>query len=165
MDSPTPATDAHCGPSAPVRGSVGGAHSSWPHRPAPRAPRRSPADLRQLARLPCRLRHPHTPALRGTAPRRPSAARATEPLINRPFCPDNMILGEFSGSFARCLLSTLLKVQERGYSMPKTTPSQHPKLLDEVRQILRLQHYSIHTERSYVEWIVRFVRFHGMRSR
>jgi integron integrase len=49
--------------------------------------------------------------------------------------------------------------------MPKTTPSQHPKLLDEVRQILRLQHYSIHTERSYVEWIVRFVRFHGMRSR
>src|SRR5262249_49861095 len=49
--------------------------------------------------------------------------------------------------------------------MFKTTPSQHPKLLDEVRQILRLQHYSIHTERSYVEWIVRFVRFHGMRSR
>src|SRR6266699_387270 len=76
-----------------------------------------------------------------------------------------MILAEFSGSFARCLLSTLLKVQERGYSMPKTTPSQHPKLLDEVRQILRLQHYSIHAERSYVEWIVRFVRFHGMRSR
>src|SRR6266487_4186265 len=23
----------------------------------------------------------------------------------------------------------------------------------------------LHTERSYVEWIVRFVRFHGMRSR
>jgi Phage integrase, N-terminal SAM-like domain len=31
--------------------------------------------------------------------------------------------------------------------------------------VLRLQHYSIHTERSYVEWIIRFVRFHGMRSR
>jgi integron integrase len=31
--------------------------------------------------------------------------------------------------------------------------------------VLRLHHYSIHTERSYVEWIVRFVRFHGMRSR
>src|ERR687895_407227 len=28
-----------------------------------------------------------------------------------------------------------------------------------------LHHYSIHTERSYVEWIVRFARFHGMRSR
>ena len=49
--------------------------------------------------------------------------------------------------------------------MPDTTRSQQPKLLDEVRQVLRLHHYSIHTERSYVEWIVRFVRFHGMRSR
>jgi integron integrase len=31
--------------------------------------------------------------------------------------------------------------------------------------VLRLQHYSIHPERSYVEWIIRFVRVHGMRSR
>jgi site-specific recombinase XerD len=31
--------------------------------------------------------------------------------------------------------------------------------------VLRLHHYSIHTERAYVEWIVRFIRFHGMRSR
>jgi integron integrase len=49
--------------------------------------------------------------------------------------------------------------------MPDPTRSQPPKLLDEVRQVLRLHHYSIHTERSYVEWIIRFVRFHGMRSR
>lgn len=34
-----------------------------------------------------------------------------------------------------------------------------------MRQLFRLHHYSIHTERSYVEWIVRFVRFHRMRSR
>ena len=40
-----------------------------------------------------------------------------------------------------------------------------PKLLDQVRQYLRLHHYSIHTERSYVDWIVRFIRFHRMRSR
>ncbi|MGV8075060.1 MAG: integron integrase [Syntrophobacteraceae bacterium] len=40
-----------------------------------------------------------------------------------------------------------------------------PKLLDEVRQYLRLHHYSIHTERSYVDWIVRYVRFHRMSSR
>jgi hypothetical protein len=38
-------------------------------------------------------------------------------------------------------------------------------LLDDVRKVLRLHHDSIHTERSYVEWIRRFVRFHGMRSR
>jgi integron integrase len=49
--------------------------------------------------------------------------------------------------------------------MPDATRSQQPKLLDDVRQVLRLHHYSIHTERGYVEWIVRFVRFHGMRSR
>jgi site-specific recombinase XerD len=49
--------------------------------------------------------------------------------------------------------------------MPDPTRSQQPKLLDDVRRVLRLHHYSIHTERSYVEWIVRFVRFHGMRSR
>ena len=40
-----------------------------------------------------------------------------------------------------------------------------PTLLEDVRKVLRLQHYSIHTERAYVEWIVRFVRFHAMRSR
>ncbi|MGH8584269.1 MAG: phage integrase N-terminal SAM-like domain-containing protein [Gammaproteobacteria bacterium] len=49
--------------------------------------------------------------------------------------------------------------------MPDATRSQQPRLLDEVRKVLRLYHYSIHSERSYVEWIVRFVRFHGMRSR
>jgi integrase-like protein len=40
-----------------------------------------------------------------------------------------------------------------------------PKLLDDVRKVLRLHHYSLHTERAYIEWIVRFVRFHAMRSR
>src|SRR5712692_1281305 len=49
--------------------------------------------------------------------------------------------------------------------MPNATRSQPPKLLEEVRTVLRLHHYSIHTERSYVEWIRRFARFHGMRSR
>lgn len=39
-----------------------------------------------------------------------------------------------------------------------------PKLLDRVRNLMRLQHYSIHTERSYVDWIRRFIRFHQMRS-
>ena len=49
--------------------------------------------------------------------------------------------------------------------MPHATRSQPPKLLDDVRKVLRLHHYSIHTERAYVEWIRRFARFHGMRSR
>ncbi|MBM4341545.1 MAG: hypothetical protein FJ110_18620 [Deltaproteobacteria bacterium] len=49
--------------------------------------------------------------------------------------------------------------------MPDLTKSQQPKLLDQVRQVLRLHRYSIHTERSYMDWIVRFIRFHNMRSR
>jgi len=49
--------------------------------------------------------------------------------------------------------------------MPDTTKSQKPKLIEDVRQVLRLHHYSIHTKRSYVNWIVRLVRFHGMRPR
>src|SRR6266511_3842462 len=56
-----------------------------------------------------------------------------------------------------------LRAPPRRYHMPDSRNPQ-PKLLDEVRQVLRLHHYAIHTERSYVEWIVRFVRFHGMRS-
>ena len=39
------------------------------------------------------------------------------------------------------------------------------KLLDEVRDVMRVNHYSIHTERSYCDWIKRYVRFHGMSSR
>lgn len=38
-------------------------------------------------------------------------------------------------------------------------------MLDEVRDVLRLMHYSIHTERTYCEWIRRFIRFHKMTSR
>src|ERR1039458_9176666 len=40
---------------------------------------------------------------------------------------------------------------------------QTPKLLDQVRNVLRLHHYSIHTERSYIDWIKRYVHFHQMR--
>ena len=38
-----------------------------------------------------------------------------------------------------------------------------PKLLDRVRRACRLRHYSPRTERRYVEWISRFIRFHGLR--
>ena len=40
-----------------------------------------------------------------------------------------------------------------------------PRLLDQVRHVLRLHHYSIHTERSYLDWIKRYVHFHQMRCR
>jgi site-specific recombinase XerD len=41
--------------------------------------------------------------------------------------------------------------------------SQTPKLLDQVRQALRVQHYAIRTEEAYVHWIKRFILFHHKR--
>lgn len=36
-----------------------------------------------------------------------------------------------------------------------------PRLLDQVREVIRLRHYSIRTEQAYVQWIRRFIVFHG----
>jgi hypothetical protein len=38
--------------------------------------------------------------------------------------------------------------------------SDSPRLLDRVRTTCRRRGYILHTERAYVRWIVRFVRFH-----
>jgi integron integrase len=38
-------------------------------------------------------------------------------------------------------------------------------LLDEVRDVMRLLHYSIRTESSYCDWIKRYVHYHKMTSR
>ncbi|MGH8582599.1 MAG: integron integrase [Gammaproteobacteria bacterium] len=42
-------------------------------------------------------------------------------------------------------------------------PTATPRLLDQVRDRIRLKHYSIRTEESYVDWIRRFVLFQGKR--
>ncbi len=36
-----------------------------------------------------------------------------------------------------------------------------PKLLDQVRERLRVKHDSIRTEQSYVDWIKRYILIHG----
>ena len=38
-----------------------------------------------------------------------------------------------------------------------------PRLLNRVRDKIRLKHYSIRTEQAYVDWIKRFIWFHGKR--
>ena len=38
-----------------------------------------------------------------------------------------------------------------------------PRLLDQVREVIRMRHYSIRTEDTYLEWIRRYIRFHGRR--
>lgn len=41
------------------------------------------------------------------------------------------------------------------------SPAKPPKLLDQVRERIRLKHYSIRTEKTYLAWIRRFILFHG----
>jgi len=38
-------------------------------------------------------------------------------------------------------------------------------LLDAMRDILRRLHYSIHTERAYCDWVVRYIRFHHLQEK
>jgi len=38
-----------------------------------------------------------------------------------------------------------------------------PKLFDQVRQVLRVRHYSYETEKSYIHWLKRFIAFHQMK--
>ena len=37
------------------------------------------------------------------------------------------------------------------------------KLLDQVREQLRLKHYSYRTEETYIHWIKRYILFHSKR--
>jgi len=38
-----------------------------------------------------------------------------------------------------------------------------PKLLDQLRAIIRTKHYSLRTEEAYIQWIKRFIIFHNKR--
>lgn len=38
-----------------------------------------------------------------------------------------------------------------------------PRLLDQVRELIRIRHYSIRTEQAYLQWIRRYIIFHGRR--
>ncbi len=44
---------------------------------------------------------------------------------------------------------------------PRPTPA--PRLLDQVREVLRSRYYSARTEETYLHWIKRFIRFNGKR--
>ena len=43
----------------------------------------------------------------------------------------------------------------------KSTTENPPRLLDQVRDKLRVKHYSIRTEHTYITWIKRYIYFHG----
>src|SRR5436853_2679942 len=48
-------------------------------------------------------------------------------------------------------------------SLPAGPSQRNPKLLDEVRDVIRRKHFSIRTEQTYIDWIRRFILFHNKR--
>lgn len=48
-------------------------------------------------------------------------------------------------------------------SPPEMSVAGSPRLLDQVRALLRARHYSRRTEDAYLAWIRRFIRFHRLR--
>ena len=44
---------------------------------------------------------------------------------------------------------------------PVSCIPQSPRLLDQLREVLRYKHYSLRTEEAYVYWVKFFVRWHG----
>ncbi len=50
-----------------------------------------------------------------------------------------------------------------GQRQSSNSPIQGPRLLDQVRDVIRRKHYSYRTEEAYVFWIKRFVFFHQKR--
>jgi len=46
---------------------------------------------------------------------------------------------------------------------PPAPAGPSPRLLDRVRWHLRVKHYSLRTERAYIDWIRRFILFQGKR--
>lgn len=46
---------------------------------------------------------------------------------------------------------------------PAAAPHPAPRLMDRVRESLRLHRYALSTERTYCHWIKRFIYFHGKR--
>ncbi|MDP8214266.1 MAG: integron integrase [Candidatus Euphemobacter frigidus] len=47
--------------------------------------------------------------------------------------------------------------------MPQSNPRRKRNLLDDISEVMRLRHYSIRTERSYIGWIKRYCIFHKMK--
>jgi integron integrase len=48
-------------------------------------------------------------------------------------------------------------------TLPAQATRNKPKLLDQVRDVIRRKHFSIRTEQAYVDWIRRFILFHHKR--
>ena len=69
----------------------------------------------------------------------------------------------FKGEFYWPITAKHFKLGVHAPILPAPAPASKPKLLDRVRDAIRLRHYSIRTEQAYTDWINRFILFHGKR--
>src|SRR5262245_34781244 len=75
------------------------------------------------------------------------------PLIHRSFDPEKPIWNACFGPFVCGVLSTTSGLPSNDVYLTDTPHHPPPTLLEEVWRVLRLQHYAIHTERSW-SWVV-----------
>jgi Phage integrase, N-terminal SAM-like domain len=62
-------------------------------------------------------------------------------------------------------LAALAAGSEPGVGRAAVIPNPKRRLLDQVREVMRLDHYSIRTERCCCDWIRRYIKFRRMGSR
>lgn len=63
---------------------------------------------------------------------------------------------------ALCLRAVAMYRYNQQYVSTPTTPAP-PRLLDQLRERIRYKHYSLRTEKAYLFWVRRFIRFHGLK--
>src|SRR5215813_3388964 len=61
------------------------------------------------------------------------------------------------------MVSTIQQPPRKGMRIAHGPEERQPKLLDQVRQAIRVRHYSLRTEEAYVHWVRGFILFHNKR--
>lgn len=54
-------------------------------------------------------------------------------------------------------------VRQTGREQMSSDQTRPQRFLDQLRECLRVRHYSLRTEEAYVDWVRRFIHFHGKR--
>jgi len=86
-----------------------------------------------------------------------------EKALDTPALVSNVSLGTL---LFMCFNIFFRFTQEVGMNAPNMVPADNkpkPRLLDQVREVIRVKHYSPRTEKAYVNWIKRFIFYHGTR--
>lgn len=75
--------------------------------------------------------------------------------VDKPACYANLMIVR-----ARLVQYPVSPMDTPENSRPSARP---PRLLDQLRDRIRLKHYSRRTELAYVQWVKRYIHFHGKR--